>query len=142
MERLQQSDGRSLFFMLGLWVGDAVLQVYKDEQANQEEDDRFAAVEEFAFHVVYAGQHTNSDGRVLHLLIFALCRFNNLAFHNSFTFVLQMALDLGFSPEKASLLISMIGITNTVGRIVSGWITDIPDVSPVLVTVLANFVGE
>ena len=142
MERLQQSDGRSLLFMLGLCVGDAVLQVYKDEQANQEEDDRFAAVEEFAFHVVYAGQHTNSDGRVLHLLIFAFCRFNNLAFHISFIFVLQMALHLGFSPEKASLLISMIGITNTVGRIVSGWITDIPDVSPVLVTVLANFVGE
>ena len=39
---------------------------------------------------------------------------------------LQMAQSLGFSLAHASLLISVVGVTNTLGRIFSGWITDLP----------------
>ena len=40
---------------------------------------------------------------------------------------LQMAQSLGFSLAHASLLISVVGVTNTLGRIFSGWITDLPN---------------
>ena len=40
----------------------------------------------------------------------------------------QMAQSLGFSMADASLLISVVGVTNTIGRICSGWITDLPKV--------------
>ena len=52
-----------------------------------------------------------------------------------------MATSLGFSPQNASFLISMVGITNTVGRVISGWVTDIPSVSPLVVTIIATLVG-
>ena len=40
----------------------------------------------------------------------------------------QMAQSLGFSLAHASLLISVVGVTNTIGRICSGWVTDLPKV--------------
>ena len=39
-----------------------------------------------------------------------------------------MAQSLGFSLAHASLLISVVGVTNTIGRICSGWVTDLPKV--------------
>ena len=52
-----------------------------------------------------------------------------------------MATSLGFTPKNASFLISMVGITNTVGRVISGWVTDIPSVSPLVVTIIATLAG-
>ena len=46
---------------------------------------------------------------------------------NMFMSNLQMAQSLGFSLAHASLLISVVGVTNTLGRIFSGWITDLPN---------------
>ena len=43
-------------------------------------------------------------------------------------FAFQMAQSLGFSLAHASLLISVVGVTNTIGRICSGWVTDLPKV--------------
>ena len=53
-----------------------------------------------------------------------------------------MAQSLGFSADKASFLISMVGITNTIGRVASGWFTDIPCISPLVVTIIATLLGE
>ncbi len=39
-------------------------------------------------------------------------------------------------------LCGCVGITNTLGRILCGWLTDLPSVSPLVVTVLAAFLGE
>lgn len=36
----------------------------------------------------------------------------------------------GVEPEYATFLISLIGITNTIGRVLSGFIADLPWVSP------------
>ena len=42
---------------------------------------------------------------------------------------------------EASFLISMVGITNTIGRVISGYITDIPSVSPLVVNILATLLS-
>merc|ERR1719342_1979781 len=48
-----------------------------------------------------------------------------------------MAQTSGFSSYEASLLISVIGVTNTIGRIISGWATDLPQVSALVTTILS-----
>ena len=35
----------------------------------------------------------------------------------------------------------MVGITNTIGRVASGWITDIPCISPLVVTIIATLLS-
>ena len=52
--------------------------------------------------------------------------------------MLQLGSELGLSPAEASFLISMVGLTNTVGRICSGWLADRPGVSPLAVTLAAT----
>jgi len=52
-----------------------------------------------------------------------------------------LATSFGIDPSNASLLISVIGITNTVGRVLSGWIADFPGVNPIVVTVIALTIG-
>ena len=50
---------------------------------------------------------------------------------------LQLGESRGLSSDQASYLISVIGITNTLGRVLSGWISDIPRVSPLVVNLFA-----
>ncbi|VDM39492.1 unnamed protein product [Toxocara canis] len=47
-----------------------------------------------------------------------------LGFYVPFMFVIDMAVEKGITKENASLLLSVIGITNTLGRIAFGWIAD------------------
>ncbi|XP_076457741.1 monocarboxylate transporter 5-like [Babylonia areolata] len=49
-----------------------------------------------------------------------------LAFFIPFFYVTVKAEELGMAPEDSYFLLSIIGITNTVGRIISGWIADRP----------------
>ena len=48
----------------------------------------------------------------------------------------------GLLPEQASYLISMIGITNTVGRVAIGWLSDIPCVSPLVVNLVSLLISK
>ncbi|VDK44585.1 unnamed protein product [Anisakis simplex] len=50
--------------------------------------------------------------------------FGMLGFYVPFMFLIDMAGEKNIPKEKASLLLSVIGITNTLGRIVSGWLAD------------------
>ena len=52
-------------------------------------------------------------------------------------FSLKLGESRGLSSDQASYLISVIGITNTLGRVLSGWVSDIPSVSPLVVNLLA-----
>ena len=52
-------------------------------------------------------------------------------------FPLKLGESRGLSSDQASYLISVIGITNTLGRVLSGWVSDIPSVSPLVVNLLA-----
>ena len=54
----------------------------------------------------------------------------------------QMGESRGLGADEASFLISMIGITNTIGRVISGWITDIPCISPLVVNLVATIVSK
>lgn len=51
----------------------------------------------------------------------------------SVLFILLVLLLQGVEPEYATFLISLIGITNTIGRVLSGFIADLPWVSPLWV---------
>ena len=56
--------------------------------------------------------------------------------------MLQMGASAGLAPEQASFLISMIGITNTVGRVAIGWVSDIPCVSPLVVNLVSLLISK
>ena len=43
-----------------------------------------------------------------------------------FVYLVDVAISDGIEPSSASFLISIIGITNTVGRIVCGYVADFP----------------
>ena len=47
----------------------------------------------------------------------------------------------GIPESKAAMLLSVIGITNTLGRILAGWITDRPEVDVLWVNIAALLVG-
>ena len=54
-----------------------------------------------------------------------------------YMFIKNFALEMGVTSVNASLLISIIGITNTLARILTGLITDLPFINPLIVTTLA-----
>uniref|UniRef100_A0A915PIC1 Major facilitator superfamily (MFS) profile domain-containing protein n=1 Tax=Setaria digitata TaxID=48799 RepID=A0A915PIC1_9BILA len=59
--------------------------------------------------------------------MFLLCisnLFGMLGFYVPFMFLIDMAVAKGYTKGSGSLLLSVIGITNTVGRIAFGWLAD------------------
>jgi len=67
--------------------------------------------------------------------------FGMLGFYVPFVFIIDAATETGIEPDTASFLLSIIGITNTVGRIISGWLSDFPSVDSLLVTNICIFVS-
>ena len=59
-----------------------------------------------------------------------------------YMFIKNFALEMGVTSVNASLLISIIGITNTLARILTGLITDLPFINPLIVTTLALGKGK
>ncbi|KAI8779594.1 uncharacterized protein LOC106064073 [Biomphalaria glabrata] len=74
------------------------------------------------------------DLKLLFNPIFALLAASTfltlLAFYIPYFHIPEKGAELGMSQERASFLISIIGITNTIGRIVCGWLADRPYISP------------
>ncbi|XP_050701205.1 uncharacterized protein LOC126987842 isoform X1 [Eriocheir sinensis] len=64
------------------------------------------------------------------LLIGVANLFGMLGFYTPFVYLPSAAMEKGVEPEYATFLISLIGITNTIGRVLSGFIADLPWVSP------------
>uniref|UniRef100_A0A0N7ZCA7 Major facilitator superfamily (MFS) profile domain-containing protein n=1 Tax=Scylla olivacea TaxID=85551 RepID=A0A0N7ZCA7_SCYOL len=64
------------------------------------------------------------------LLIGVANLFGMLGFYTPFVYLPSAAIEKGVDPEYATFLISLIGITNTIGRVLSGIIADLPCVSP------------
>ncbi|CAH1782386.1 unnamed protein product [Owenia fusiformis] len=57
------------------------------------------------------------------LLIFSIAMMLiSLGYHAPFTYTPDRAISLGIDPERASFLVSIIGIANVSGRIIFGWI--------------------
>lgn len=60
-------------------------------------------------------------------LLFSLSNFcTSIGFNVPYVFMKDKALDLGISSPDASFLIAVIGIANTIGRIILGYISDKP----------------
>lgn len=49
-----------------------------------------------------------------------------------FVYLVNAAMDHGVAKNDAAMLVSIIGITNTVGRVVCGWVADLPQVNSLL----------
>jgi len=58
-----------------------------------------------------------------------------------YVFIKSYAVEQGVTAVNAAFLLSIIGITNTLARILTGLITDLPFVSPLIVTTLALGIG-
>jgi len=54
-----------------------------------------------------------------------------------YTHLPPAAIAVGISPSNAAFLISAIGVTNTVGRVVAGWLADKPSINPMLLIMVA-----
>ncbi|WAR27576.1 MOT3-like protein [Mya arenaria] len=64
-----------------------------------------------------------------------------LGFFVPFTYLLELAKELEYSSFEGTMLISTIGISNTVCRIAAGWVADREWCSPVLIKSVVLFVG-
>ncbi|CAN7982454.1 unnamed protein product [Ixodes hexagonus] len=72
----------------------------------------------------------------------AISGFLTLAgFFIPFMYIVDKAILSGISPDKAAFILSAIGITNTVGRVFSGWVSDRPQVNALCINNVALTVG-
>jgi len=76
---------------------------------------------------------------------FLLLTFSNLfatqGLYIPYMFIPSLAKLRGVNPIDASFLLSIVGICNTLGRILSGFLTDLPGVNSLVVTTIALGVG-
>jgi len=74
----------------------------------------------------------------LFLLIGISNVFGMIGFYTPFVYLPNMASQFdNISPDEAAVLISVIGVSNTVGRVLSGWLSDFPWVNSLVVTNIA-----
>ncbi|KAF5279281.1 hypothetical protein FQR65_LT15440 [Abscondita terminalis] len=63
-------------------------------------------------------------------ILFTLSNFcTSIGFNIPYVYIVSKAKSLGISPENASILLSVIGVANTIGRIVLGYISDNPKIN-------------
>lgn len=75
-------------------------------------------------------------------MLFAFSGFLTLSgFFIPFMYLADRSMQLGSSPEAAALLLSVIGITNTLGRVFCGWISDRPEINALAINNFALIVG-
>merc|ERR1711884_274243 len=83
--------------------------------------------------------------KLLTNLPFMLLCFSNLfatqGLYIPYMFLPSLATSRGISQVNASFLISIVGICNTICRILSGMLTDLPGVSALVVTSIALGIG-
>jgi len=75
------------------------------------------------------------------LLVILANLFSTMGLYIPYMFLPKLAEENGISPLDAAFLISVIGITNTIGRIITGLITDLPKVCPLMLTTIALGLG-
>lgn len=67
--------------------------------------------------------------------------FEVMGVYCPYVYLPMLATSFGISASNASFLISVVGITNTIGRILSGWFADFPKVNAIIVTVIALIIS-
>ncbi|XP_067131694.1 monocarboxylate transporter 12-B-like isoform X2 [Centruroides vittatus] len=85
------------------------------------------------------------DFSLLKNRIFLLICISNVigmvGFPTPFIYLTDSATTKGISPDKAAFLLSVIGITNTIGRLIFGWLSDRPNVSALFVNNVCLFLS-
>jgi len=83
---------------------------------------------------------------LLKSLPFQLVMLGNLptvmAVYITYIYIPAMAEAGGAQPSDASFIISVVGVTNTLGRILSGWLADLPCFSALAVTIVASVLAS
>ncbi|XP_023213095.1 uncharacterized protein LOC111615885, partial [Centruroides sculpturatus] len=75
-------------------------------------------------------------------ILLAVSGFLTLAgFFVPFIYIIDRAVLIGISDEDATILLSTIGITNTVGRVFSGWMSDRPHINALFINNCALVLG-
>lgn len=75
-------------------------------------------------------------------MMLAVSGFLTLAgFFIPFMYIVDKAIMSGISADKAAFILSAIGITNTVGRVFSGWVSDRPQVNALCINNVALTIG-
>ncbi|CDW54287.1 MFS 1 domain containing protein [Trichuris trichiura] len=74
------------------------------------------------------------------LLFVSACFLASVGFNVPYLYLPRQAEMLGNSVELSSLLLSIIGIVNTIARVVCGWMADRPEVDCIVIFNCANFV--
>ncbi|XP_076310971.1 uncharacterized protein LOC143225435 isoform X3 [Tachypleus tridentatus] len=77
-------------------------------------------------------------------VFFVLCLsnvFGMMGFYIPFVYITDSSVVKGISREKAAFLLSIIGIMNTLGRLIFGWIADRPRVSALFVNNICLTLG-
>lgn len=64
-----------------------------------------------------------------------------LGFFVPFVYLANFAVSCGISKPDAAFLFAVIGISNTSGRVFSGWVSDRPNVNALLITNCALTIG-
>ena len=67
--------------------------------------------------------------------------FGFLALYIPYMYLPNLILAKGMTLSEASFVVSVIGISNTVGRVIIGWIVDFPRISALLVTSASLFLS-
>merc|ERR1719186_2027603 len=73
---------------------------------------------------------------VLFLLTMGDC-LSALSLYIPYTHLPPAATSVGISPANAAFLISALGVTNTIGRLVSGWLADKPCINPMVLILVS-----
>lgn len=64
-----------------------------------------------------------------------------IGFFVPFMYLIDRAVVSGVAPEKGAFILSVIGVTNTLGRLFSGWVCDQPKVKALVINNVALIVG-
>lgn len=75
-------------------------------------------------------------------ILLCVAGFLTLAgFFVPFIYVIDLASLAGYTREEGTFILSIIGITNTVGRVFSGWISDRPNINALVINNIALTAG-
>ncbi|CAH2004158.1 unnamed protein product [Acanthoscelides obtectus] len=117
---------------------------YSQSVLNLKEFQSQKSLNEYRRHSLASAKPKNSSNELLMLFkdpVFMLIGISNLfgmaALYVPFVYIVECAVTDGISKGKASFLISIIGITNTIGRLLVGYLADFPQINALLVNNLA-----
>ncbi|CAF1046568.1 unnamed protein product [Rotaria sp. Silwood1] len=84
--------------------------------------------------------HLLRDKRMLIICVANV--FSMIGCYTPYIFIAKFASsERGINQDDAAILISFIGITNTISRFISGWVAKIPSMSPLLINNIGLLVG-